>query len=391
MNRREFISLTGAGVAAGFITDEVTAATAIRKYSELQYHKITDIKFAVVRLDLPRIIGCNTIKGTPAKRIEESVHILYTDKGATGWGLNRGSQEQVSGIFEIIRGKPVSDIIQPSVGITLPELRIFDFSLYDLAGKIVRKPVYQLLGKRRPEKYPCHSTYIINTDDHINLIEEFRKDYELGYRQFKITICHSNSLTDEEKGLDQLIRMTRLVTDNFPDSDIIIDGNNIFTIDRFLRYMEGIKGLKVYCIESPFIETIGDYVKLYSWLRINNMNPFLADGNINPDETVLRQLGAQKIIDIFTHNIIKTGFTGWIKLIQEIGRMGLLASPDAGGSVIRAAYISHLAGAFNNTATIDFMQCYSEDIDISGYNKIKKGKLIPPKDPGFGMKLIKKI
>ena len=390
MNRREFISLTGAGVAAGFITDEVTAATAIRKYSELQYHKITDIKFAVVRLDLPRIIGCNTIKGTPAKRIEESVHILYTDKGATGWGLNRGSQEQISGIFEIIRGKPVSDIIQPSGGITLPELRIFDFSLYDLAGKIVRKPVYQLLGKRRPEKCTCHSTYNIDTNDHDNIIEEFKKDYELGYRQFKITTCHSYPLTDKEKGLDRLIRTTRLVTDNFPDCDIILDGNDIFTIDIFLRYLESIKGTKIYCIESPFVETINDYVKLYSWLRVNNMNPLLADGNINPDDTVLRQLGAQKIIDIFTHDIIETGFTGWIKLVQETGKMGLLASPDAGGSVIRAAYISHLAGAYGNTSTVGFMQCYSEDIDTSGY-KIKKGKLIPSKDPGFGMELIKKM
>jgi len=400
VNRREFIRITGAGTAAGILLSEFPAAAAILGYSDLQYHKITDIKFTTVRLNFPRPVITNSIFGTSQQWLEESVNILYTDKGATGWGVTRGTREQALKIFDILRGKPLSDLISLSSGVTLPELTIFDFSLFDLAGKITRKPVYQLLGKRRPDKYLCYSTFIINSDDPEytskfdtpdNIIQEFRKDYDIGYRQFKLVSSYRSSQTDKEKDLENIVKIIRLVTEIFPDCDILIDGKQGFTIDEFLRYMEGIDGIKLYWIESPFKkETIDDYVKLYSWLRVHNMNPLLAGGNINPDETVLRQLGAQKIIDVFTHDILKTGLTGWIKLIRETGNMGLLASPAAGGSAIRTAYISHLAGALNNTATIEFMACTSNDIDLTGY-KIKKGKLIPSSAPGFGMELIKRV
>jgi len=399
VNRREFIRLTGAGTAAGFIASKLPASAGILKYSDLQYHKISDIKFTSVRLYFPRSSGNNPISGNKVEWIDEAIHILYTDKGVSGWGLNRGSQEQIAQKYDLIKGKPVSDLILPTNGVTLPELSIFDFSLFDLAGKIVRKPVYRLLGKRRPEKYLCYSTIIINSDDPEfennsgtpdMILEECRKDYELGYRQFKLVAGIKSSLLNKEKKLERISEITRFVADSFRDCDILVDGNNGFTIDEFLRYLEGIAGTRLFWIESPFHETIEDYVKLYSWLGVHNMYPLLADGNNDPDETVLRQLGAQKIIDVLTHDIVTTGFTGWIKLIHETGRMGLLASPDAGRSAIRTSYISHLTGAFGNTATIDFMPCSSEDIDLTGY-KIKKGKLIPSSEPGFGMELLKRV
>ncbi|HBE43527.1 MAG TPA: mandelate racemase/muconate lactonizing protein [Bacteroidales bacterium] len=398
MERREFLKYAGAGIATGFIKPYNVNLREIRGSDDLDYHKITDIRFTTVRLNYPRQVGKNSQLDIHGYGPVSGVHILFTAQGATGWGLNRGTEKALNEKFELIRGKSVAELIYPATGITSPDIEGFDFSLYDLAGSILEKPVYRLLGKRRPLTFPCYSGMIYfddlepadNPAGPDKILEECRWDYNYGYRQFKLKIGRGNKWMEKEKGLQRDIEITRLVDRNFPDCDILVDGNNGFTVDEFIKYMEGIEGIRLFWIEEPFHETIEDYAKLHSWLRIHNLSPLLADGEAKPDEKVLRQLGMQKIITVFLQDIASLGFTRWISFIKEIRQMGILASPHAWGSAIKTNYISHLAGAFGTTATIEGVTCTSDDVDLTDY-KLRKGKLIPSSKPGFGMDLLKKI
>lgn len=398
MERREFLKYAGAGIATGFIKPYNVNLREIRGSDDLDYHKITDIRFTTVRLNYPRQVGKNSQLDIHGYGPVSGVHILFTAQGATGWGLNRGTEKALNEKFELIRGKSVAELIYPATGITSPDIEGFDFSLYDLAGSILEKPVYRLLGKRRPLTFPCYSGMIYfddlepadNPAGTDKILEECRWDYNYGYRQFKLKIGRGNKWMEKEKGLQRDIEITRLVDRNFPDCDILVDGNNGFTVDEFIKYMEGIEGIRLFWIEEPFHETIEDYAKLHSWLRIHNLSPLLADGEAKPDEKVLRQLGMQKIITVFLQDIASLGFTRWISFIKEIRQMGILASPHAWGSAIKTNYISHLAGAFGTTATIEGVTCTSDDVDLTDY-KLRKGKLIPSSKPGFGMDLLKKI
>jgi len=395
VERREFVRLAGAA-AAGIIYRDLPVTARISGISELVYHKISDIRFTTIKLNYPRQVGKNSRLDIHGWGPESGIHILYTDKGASGWGLNRGTQKSLAENFERIKGKPLSDLLIPEEGIIVKEFEGFDFSLYDLAGKILNKPVYRLLGKRKPETFPCYSGMIYFDDLEPadkpagvdKILEECRWDYNYGYRQFKLKIGRGNKWMEKEAGLKRDIEVTKLVAGAFPDCDILVDGNNGFTIDDFIRYMEGIEGVRLFWIEEPFHETIEDYAKLYSWLRSHNLSPLLADGEASPDETVLRQLASQKIIDVFLQDISSLGFTRWIKFINEIRFMGLKTSPHAWGSAIKTNYISHLSGAFGTTATIEGVTCTSDDVDLTGY-RLKKGKLVPSSKPGFGMELLK--
>jgi len=398
VERREFIRLAGIGTVTGIIGRNIVPAPVIPKSSDLQYHKISEIKFSTVKLRYPRQVGKNSQLDIHGWGPESGIHIFYTDKGASGWGLNRGSQKTLAASFEKIKGKPVSDLIIPEEGVRLPEFQGFDFSLYDLAGNILNKPVYRLLGKRKPETFPCYTGMIYFDDlepaekpgDIDKILEECRWDYNYGYRQFKLKIGRGNRWMEKETGLKRDIEVTKAVAESFPDCDILVDGNNGFTIDDFIRYLEGINGIKLFWIEEPFHETIEDYAKLHSWLRSHDLSPLLADGEAKPDEPVLRQLGSQKIMNVFLQDIASLGFTKWISFLQEIKLMGLLASPHAWGSAIKTNYITQLSGAFGNTATIEGVTCTSDDVDLTGY-KLKKGKFVPPSKPGFGMELLKKV
>ncbi len=398
MERRKFLKITFAGTVTGVFGSNFSKMREINRTTDLNYNKITGIKFTTVKLKYPRQVGKNSQLDIHGWGPESGIHILYTDKGASGWGMNRGSQKTLEEKFELIKGRTVADLIIPATGVISPDFEGFDFSLYDLAGKILDKPVYRLLGTRRPETQLCYSGMIYfddlepadNPAGVKKILEECRWDYNYGYRQFKLKIGRGNKWMEKEKGLQRDIEITNIVSSNFPDCDILVDGNNGFTIDEFIRYMEGIKGVKLFWIEEPFHETIEDYVKLYSWLKVHNLNPLLADGEAKPDEEILKQLGSQKIIKVYLQDIAGLGFTKWIKFIKEIRSQGLLASPHAWGSAIKTNYIAHLGGAFGTTATIEGVTCTSDDVDLTGY-KLKKGKLVPSSKPGFGMDLLKKI
>jgi L-alanine-DL-glutamate epimerase-like enolase superfamily enzyme len=398
MERREFLKYTMAGAAAGIMNPYMPCPAEAFRTDELDYHRITGIKFTTIKLNYPRQVGKNSRLDIHGSGPVSGIHVLYTDKGASGWGLNRASEKMLAGKFDIIKGKSISELFNPSAGLYPTDIEGFDFSVFDLAGKILEKPVYRLLGKRRPLTFPCYSGMIYFDDlepadkpaGPDKILEECRWDYNYGYRQFKLKIGRGYKWMEKEKGLMRDIEITKLVHQNFPDCEILVDGNNGFTIEEFIRYLEGIEGIKLFWIEEPFHETVEDYAKLYSWLKMHDHLPLLADGEANPDEKVLRQLGTQKILTVFLQDISSLGFTRWISFIKEIERMGILSSPHAWGSAIKTSYITHLAGAFGTTATIEGVTCTSDDVDLTDY-RLRKGKLIPSSKPGFGMDLLKKI
>ena len=221
------------------------------------------------------------------------------------------------------------------------------------------------------------------------VLENCQYDYDYGYSQLKVKIGRGGKWMSKEEGLKTDIAVTQLIYEHFPDCDILVDGNDAFTIDYFISYLKGIEDIPLYWIEEPFRETREDYAKLKNWL-INNgrRNTFLADGEANPDLKLALELGKEKLLDIYLDDISGYGFTRWRKLAPQLKAIGMMASPHAWGDTIKSFYIAHFAGAYGNIPTIEGVTCFSSDIDLSAY-KLKRGQIVPPSLPGFGMKLEK--
>ena len=135
MERREFFKYAMVGAAAGFMSPfEPGPAETFRK-DELGYHRITDIRFTTVKLNYPRQVGKNSRLDIHGFGPTSGIHVLYTDQGASGWGLNRASEKVLGEKFEFIKGKSISELFDPVSGLHPPDIEGFDFSLFDLAGK----------------------------------------------------------------------------------------------------------------------------------------------------------------------------------------------------------------------------------------------------------------
>lgn len=401
MKRRNFLNcmLTAAAVStvsgktpfAGGNTPMATAEEG------LDYHILDKIEFTNVELRYPRLVGRNAQKGIHGYGPRITICSVYTRQGAKGIGMLRGSRQDAEKLFATLQGKKVSAIFAAEKGVLNKECMILDIPLHDLAGIILHKPVYKLLGREKPFVTKCYSGMIYMDDldpqekpsGLDKIFEECRYDYEHGYRQFKLKIGRGKKWISPEEGIKRDIEVTKLVNNFFPDCDILVDANDGYSVADFIRYLEGIEDVPLWWIEEPFRETEKDYAVLKKWLDENRRrNTLLADGEADPDLPLALDLGEKGLLDVYLEDIIGYGFTRWRELMPVLKQHKLLASPHNWGEYPKTLYTMHLAAGLGNVCTIEGVTCFSSDIDF-GNTKLENGILIPADTPGFGMRLLK--
>lgn len=406
MKRKKFLQtlLKGGAASAFFMNYPVSSVLAESfdhrgetYYKELKRHRIAAVNFSDALLKWPRHVGKNARRDVHGETQKIRTCTLITDQGARGWGMPRGSRRAEEEYAAYVKGKRITEIFDPGEGVTDEKALLFDIPLHDLTGHILNKPVYEILGKKDPIITRIYSGMIYMDDLEPlenpagidKVLQNCQYDYDYGYRQFKLKIGRGNIWMPKDKGLARDIAVTKMVAENFPDCEILVDANDGYTIDDTIAYVKGIGDIPLFWIEEPFPETVQDYQKLRAWLKENNIATFLADGEANPDPVLLKELIERRLIDVHLTDILSLGFTPWRKLMPELKKMNCLASPHAWGALTKSYYIGHLAGGLGNTVTIEGITATSDDIDFSKY-KIVDGKLIVPSEPGFGMELLTK-
>lgn len=405
MERRDFFWKSfGAAIGLGTISNSLAAGifdfnepVESQSDTELKFHKIDGIEFTNIKLHYPRQVGKNSIKDIHGFGPSMTVATLKTDKGASGWGLLRSNQKDSTVAFENLKGKPVTDFFSIEKGVINNSTKAFDIPLHDLAGQILQKPVYKLLGKGNPEVAKCYSGMIYFDDlEQPNksagldkILEECQFDINYGYRQLKVKIGRGNKWLPGEEGLKRDIEVTKLIAKNFPDIEILVDGNDGFTVNGIIDYLKGIGDTPLFWVEEPFVETIEDYRILRNWIKANGHVKYLADGEANPDMKLIAQLEDLKLIDVCLSDIMGYGFTPWRNLMPTLKQKKILASPHNWGDFLKTIYTVQFVGAYGNTATIEGVTCTSDDVDFGDY-KLAGGKYTPSNAPGFGIKLLKK-
>lgn len=401
MKRRKFLEVTAS--SAGLLSFGALSLQASHRFlafpskddQELADHTIERFLTKKVRINYPRFVSKNAIKDNHGWGYDEIVCELITNKGAKGWGVVLWGFPEKE-VAQYVIGKKVSDLFSPALGLIDPAASYCDIALHDLAGNILNKPVYELMGATQPQTTLCYSgmiyfddlTLFYNKPAGVDIIlKECQFDYDLGYRQFKLKIGRGNKWMPKAAGIQRDIEVTKLVAKAFPDCDILVDGNDGYTVAEFESYLKGIEGIKLFWIEEPFRETVEDYTKLKAVLKNLEIKTLLADGEAAPDQAFMRKLEEMKLIDVHLTDIQAIGYTGWRKLMPELKKMNVFASPHAWGSQLKTNAVAHLAAAFGNTVTIEGVTCISDDFDLGEY-RLEKGQLVPSRKPGFGMELL---
>jgi len=263
VNRRTLLSRTAIAAAATTLPGFAHAAN-----SSLSEHRIDRVEFRTVSVPWPRQVGRNSSKGVHGHGpTRVRVCVLHTNHGATGWGQTQGKTGKPEQLLELLKGKSVAELIDPTTGIRSEKYHAIDIPLHDLAGIILDQPVWAMSGAEKPHLTKVYSGMIYFDDlDPIDnpagidkVLENCRWDYGYGYRQFKVKIGRGNKWMPAKAGLERDIDVVNAIHKAFPDVDILVDGNNGFTVETMIGFLEGIADVPLFWIEEPFHETVADW------------------------------------------------------------------------------------------------------------------------------------
>jgi L-alanine-DL-glutamate epimerase-like enolase superfamily enzyme len=320
--------------------------------------------------------------------------VIRTDQGAKGWGAFRGGSNRAKALLEKYKGRAITELFDPAIGVVDDELAQLDFALHDLAGMILGIPVYEMLGAGGPDRTDCYSGMIYfddleqagNAAGIDKVLRNCVQDISLGYRQLKVKIGRGNKWMEPEAGMQRDIEVTRQIAKAFPEIEVLVDGNDGFTPEMFITYLEGVKDVELFWIEEPFVEHYEGLMKLRKWLDVHGKKTLLADGEAKPDQDLLFELIRKKSLDVHLTDIQGYGFTKWRALMPELKKLKCQSSPHAWGHMMKSVYIAHMSSGMGNVVTIEGVTCKSDQVDF-GSNILRNGKLCTSNAPGFGMTL----
>jgi len=335
---------------------------------------------------------------------------LVTDEGIDGVGssigfgkvgLNRESamaiMKSIASALLLAKDPLNTEAILSRIDVALPgSWRIkahFDYALYDLKGKILNVPVYQLLGGLCREKIPLE--WILMMDDPEVQAETALKYIEAGFHSIKM---HTGG---EPKMALKRFRAVREAVG--PDVPIAVDiSSTIGTPSHWnafdaLRLIEELNKYDLYYAEHPV--SIAD-IDGFKAIKSRTTVPLAADASadsVAEAYNVIRHDAA----DIF-HGLM--GRIGGIRKNLQFTNLVDTANLDYAICVLGNG-IEHAAGAhfavsrpkrerildelgllfylYGGTETKDITTDVTKEIN----GRIEKGYLYPPKGPGLGVEL----
>lgn len=362
----------------------------------LSEHTIEKISFYRFRARYPRLHGKNARKSYHGFGGTVTVAKIWTDKGASGWGILSDSLEAARASAARVTGKTLTDVFASGTGILNPDDKALDIPLHDLAGVILGIPVSKMIKETASPKIAVYDGAIYMND----IIPEERPqgveqvladceyDYQFGHRTFKIKIGRGNMWMEHDEGLARDIEVVKRIHEAYPDCALMVDANDGYSVEDTIAFLEGIGDAPIYWFEEPFREEEGANRRLREYLNIHRPMTLIADGESFTDIGLLRDLSQKGLLDVWQPDVCGEGFTSWRKLMKEIEANGWMASPHAWGQVVKTHYCAHLAAAYpHHIPFIEAVLGESEGVDYGGY-ALSNGIMTLPEKPGFGMDLI---
>ena len=261
-------------------------------------------------------------------------------------------------------------------------LSAVDLAIWDLKGKLLEKPVYELLGGSITEKLPIYASSN-NT--------EWLK--ELGFDNFKRFA--SWGPRDGIRGLNKIEKEISDTRDLIGyDSELMLDCWLSLDIESTVKLSERLKPYKLKWIEDALIS---ESITQYEILRSRIPSETLATGEHWYTVYPFFHAASKGIIDIFQPDIIWVGgLTPTIKIVHIAESAGIDVILHGGGGTVFGQHASYgLAG-------IPMIECSGPVITPIGVPLNEKdrfpgtpvpneGTLIPSNAPGFGLEIKKEL
>ena len=353
--------------------------------SDTLKEKIVRIEKVTLRGKRPRNIGLNARKGAHGDTVSDPVVRIHVEGGAVGVGWSRIDREGA----EQLLGKRVDDLFRLPSG-CLEAGRAADLCLWDLAAKLSDLPLYKLLGARGSREVELYdgSVYIddlkASDAEAVEIFrEEVRTGHEYGYRNFKIKIGRGARWMPILEGLDRDVLVIQTVREAAgPEAKILIDANMGNTLNTAKEILTRCADVGIYWFEEPFAEDPELNQALKEFIRENEYDTLVADGEFAPPPSFFDMV-EKGWIDVVQHDFRARGLTWWKETADRIEPWGARCAPHCWGSIIDRYAHAHFAASVPHYCLLEAAPADMPGAVLDGW-EMRDGKLIVPDSPGIG-------
>ncbi|MCH7921064.1 MAG: hypothetical protein IIC50_24235 [Planctomycetes bacterium] len=274
-----------------------------------------------------------------------------------------------------------------TAGLASYAISAVDNALWDLKGKLLGRPVYELLGGPQKDKIFCYAS---NTDVSWGTRNSIEWFLELGFKAVKLFLRYG-----PDDGIDGINRDTEIVAATRQqigdDVELMVDGWMSLNVEYIVRLVEALKPYRIKWLEDYVLpEDMESYVKV----RQRVPGQVLAAGEhwytIHP----FAQAASKGLVDILQPDINWVGGMSASVRICHIAEAYGLSVISHGGMNI--PYGQHLSYAMPAIAWGERSEGVSppgvpleEMVLLPGTPVIKHGYLTPSNAPGFGLEITK--
>jgi L-alanine-DL-glutamate epimerase-like enolase superfamily enzyme len=249
-----------------------------------------------------------------------------------------------------------------------------DIALWDLMGKALEQPVYNLLGGKTKEKIPAYVTG--------NLTERHKA---MGFRDVKLAVPHGPADGREglRKNIDLIAKTRELIG---PDGDIMLDCYMALDVPYTIQLAKAALKFNVLWIEEPVPP---DQIDSYRQIKDAVPDMLITGGEHEFTRYGFRDLIEKKAVDILQPDVYRAGG------ISELKKIAAMASahnlPVIPHGVGAATY--HFVISTNNAPRAEFVDIYAQGGRpiLKGEPEPKNGFIELSAAPGFGYELDEEI
>jgi len=233
-------------------------------------------------------------------------------------------------------------------GVVLHAVSAIDIAVWDLLGKALEQPVYNLLGGRVRKSIPAYASWLYATEDLGALAEEAAAWAAQGFGAVKQRLAYGPE--DGSRGIRRNVELVRTVAEAVgPDVDVMADAYMGWDVGYAIRCIRAIEdaGLRLRWLEEPLIP---DDIPGIARVRAAVSTPISA-GEHEATRYGFRDLVAADAVDILQPDVNRLGGITEARRVWALGEtFGLDVIPHVG-----AAHNLHLSISSHATPLLEFM------------------------------------
>lgn len=397
MRRREFMA-GSAAVAAGAVLSRFSRAAAVPKDV-----KITRVVSFELELTRPKHVGKNSYRHDHGPKSYDRVVRFYTNAGIDGFGTSWSGANECAALL----GKNPLEVLDLQARKVSGPLGRYTTPIWDLVGKLVNKPVWQLL--QAPDAAPAAngaaaagdtvpvydgSIYFIDLrPQHLSdWRDEFKRELDMslqrGHRAFKIKIGRGKLWMLAEDGYKRDLEVVRHIRRHVgPDVLLGVDANDGYDFERTKRFVQDTADLDIAFIEEMFQEDVARYLELRAFMRDRGIKCLIADGENKRLPSEMKSWVDAKAVDILQGDMNLFGLEDIAAEAAMAEPAGASVAPHNWGSLFGFYLQLQVGRAIPNfyRAEEDPLTCKA--IRTDGY-RIAEGRCRLPEAPGLGMNIV---